>query len=95
MDSPTPSEEIEKSEISSSVALTMPTGNSQTKHDKARMQRKRRIARVQTLFSLHDLHCLLPVAELTVSDAAVVSGVGFQALREGLGLRQNPAGFLA
>ena len=59
------------------------------------MQKRRRISRVQTLFSLHDLDCLLPVAELSVLIAAVVSGVGFQALREGLGLRQNPAGFLA
>ena len=59
------------------------------------MQKRRRISRVQTLFSLHDLDCLLPVAELSVLSAAVVSGVGFQALREGLGLRQNPAGFLA
>ena len=59
------------------------------------MQKKRRLARVQTLLSLHDLECRLPVAESTVSDAAVVSGVGFQAFREGLGLRQNPAGFLA
>ena len=47
------------------------------------------------MFSLHDLDCLLPVPELAVSDAVVVADVGFQALREGLGLRQNLAGFLS